>query len=291
MRKTTKAPRFAVAAATCAVAAVAAAGLAGCGSSEAAYQIGVPSDVTNEARALLLLQDQGLITLADDAGLEATANDIVDNPYNIEIVEMEAAQVPSSLPDLALGVINGNYAISAGIDTTTALATESVDSDAAEQYVNVVAVRSDNAASDKIAALVAALQTQAVADFIEESYDGAVVPVFDAVDESEVPDATGDDTTIRVGASPAPHAEILAQIKDLLSEHGWTLEVVEFNDYIQPNVALEDGELDANYFQHITYLENYNDENGTDLVAAAGIHFEPLGLYPGTVASLATITG
>ncbi len=265
-------------------------GLVGCSSSSTtSYQIGVPSDVTNEARALLLLQEQGLITLADDAGLEATANDIVDNPYNIEIVELEAAQVPSSLPDLALGVINGNYAIGAGIDTTTALAIESADSEAAEQYANIIAARPDNVDSDKITALVTALQTQIVADFIESSYDGAVISVFEIVDESEIPDATGDDTIIRVGASPTPHAEILEQVAELLAEHGWTLEIVEFSDYIQPNVALSDGELDANYFQHIAYLENYNEENGTDLVSAGAIHFEPLGLYPGTISDLATI--
>ncbi|MDR1359330.1 MAG: metal ABC transporter substrate-binding protein, partial [Coriobacteriales bacterium] len=93
-------------------------------------------------------------------------------------------------------------------------------------------------------------------------------------------------TTIRVGASPAPHAEILAQIKDALASEGYTLEVVEYSDYIQPNLALSDGTLDANYFQHIAYLENYNDENGTDLVNAGGIHFEPLCLYPGKTTSL-----
>ncbi len=95
-----------------------------------------------------------------------------------------------------------------------------------------------------------------------------------------------DDKTIRVGASPSPHAEILEVIKDNLAEEGWTLEIVEFDDYIIPNTSLEEGELDANYFQHITYLNNFNEEYGTHLVSVAEIHYEPFGLYAGKTASL-----
>ena len=94
------------------------------------------------------------------------------------------------------------------------------------------------------------------------------------------------DKTIKVGASPTPHAQILNAVKDELAKDGYTLEVVEFNDYILPNKALENGELDANYFQHVTYLNDFNEENGTHLVNAAGIHFEPFGLYAGKTASL-----
>lgn len=98
-----------------------------------------------------------------------------------------------------------------------------------------------------------------------------------------------DDTVIRVGASPTPHAEILNQVGDALAEKGYQLEVVEYNDYVLPNTALESGELDANYFQHITYLNDFNEENGTHLVNAAGIHFEPFGLYAGKTASLSEL--
>lgn len=98
--------------------------------------------------------------------------------------------------------------------------------------------------------------------------------------------ATSKDKTIVVGASPSPHAEILAAAEDVLAEEGWTLEIVEYSDYIQPNVALESGDLDANYFQHNQYLENYNAENGTDLVNAGNIHFEPMTLYAGKTASV-----
>ena len=95
-----------------------------------------------------------------------------------------------------------------------------------------------------------------------------------------------DDKTITVGASPTPHAEILNAAKDVLAEQGWTLEVVEFTDYVQPNTALVDGDLDANYFQHIPYLNNFNKENGADLVSAIEMHYEPFGIYPGKTASL-----
>lgn len=108
--------------------------------------------------------------------------------------------------------------------------------------------------------------------------------------DSSAPSAAGaDDNVIRVGASPSPHAEILNQVKDALAEKGYTLEVVEYNDYILPNTALENDELDANYFQHITYLNDFNEENGTHLVSAAGIHFEPFGLYAGKTTSLADL--
>ena len=95
-----------------------------------------------------------------------------------------------------------------------------------------------------------------------------------------------EDKTITVGASPTPHAEILNAAKDVLAEEGWTLNVVEFTDYVQPNTALVDGDLDANYFQHIPYLNNFNKENGADLVSAIEMHYEPFGIYPGKTATL-----
>ncbi|WP_099469381.1 MetQ/NlpA family ABC transporter substrate-binding protein [Konateibacter massiliensis] len=98
-----------------------------------------------------------------------------------------------------------------------------------------------------------------------------------------------DDKTIKVGASPAPHAEILAQVKDVLADEGYTLEIVEYNDYVLPNTALDSGELDANYFQHQPYLDDFNAENGTDIVSAGSIHFEPFGIYAGKTASIADL--
>jgi len=103
---------------------------------------------------------------------------------------------------------------------------------------------------------------------------------------SEVAETVEDKGTITVAASPTPHAEILQEAAKLLAEQGWTLEVTEFEDYVQPNLVVESGEFDANYFQHIPYLENFNEEKGTHLVNAGGIHYEPFGIYPGTKTSL-----
>ena len=141
-------------------------------------KIAVPSDATNEARALLLLQDQGVIKLADGVGLEATANDIVENPHNIELVEVEAAAVPRSLQDVDFGVINGNYALSAGLDTSATLASEGADSEAAQTYANIIAVRSGDENSEKTQALLKALTSDTARKFIENTYKGSVIPVF-----------------------------------------------------------------------------------------------------------------
>ena len=138
----------------------------------------VPNDITNEARALLLLEAQGLLTLKEDAGLEATPTDIVDNPKNLEFVELEAALLPRSLPDEDIAVINGNYAIEAGLKMSDALAVEDSDSLAATTYGNVVAVRAEDAESDKTKALIEALTSPEVKEFIETTYEGAVVPLF-----------------------------------------------------------------------------------------------------------------
>lgn len=261
------------------------AALSGCGGGGGGLKIAVPSDTTNEARALLLLEEQGLITLKEGAGLSATANDIVDNPYNIEIIEAEAASLPRTLEDVDMAVINGNYALSAGLDPASALVGEDANSDAAVEYANVIAVRADDAGSEKTKVLVEALQSDEVKKYIKDTYNGAVVPVdVDAVHVSE--DKGSDNKVIKVGASPAPHAEILEAARPLIEKQGYTLEIVEFSDYIQPNVALNDGDLDANYFQHYPYLDDYNKENGTNLASAAKIHFEPLCLYPGKTASI-----
>lgn len=141
-------------------------------------KIAVPSDATNEARALLLLQDQGVIKLADGVGLEATANDIVENPHNVELVEVEAAAVPRSLQDVDFGVINGNYALSAGLDTSATLASEDADSEAAQTYANIIAVRSGDENSEKTQALLKALTSDTARKFIEDTYKGSVIPVF-----------------------------------------------------------------------------------------------------------------
>lgn len=141
--------------------------------------IAIPNDGTNEARALLLLQQEGLITLSEDAGLSATKVDIAENPKNLDIKEIEAAQLARSLSDVDMAVINGNYAIEAGLVVgTDAIATEDADSIAAETYANVVAVKAGNEENEAIKALVEALQSDEVKQYMEETYNGAVIPMF-----------------------------------------------------------------------------------------------------------------
>ena len=141
-------------------------------------QIAVPNDTTNEARALLLLEQEGLIKLADGVGINATTLDIVENPKNLNIVELEAAQIPSRLADVDMAVINGNYALDAGLKVADALAVEASDGAAATAYANVIAVKEGNEISDAIKALVEALQSDTIRDYINDTYNGAVVPMF-----------------------------------------------------------------------------------------------------------------
>lgn len=139
--------------------------------------IAVPNDTTNEARALLLLQDNGIITLKDGVGLEATVNDIEENPYNVKIQELEAAQIARVAPEVAFVVLNGNYALEAGFSVANdAIAYEKSDSEAAKTYVNVIAVKEGNEDNEGIVALVEVLKSDAIKQYINDTYDGAVIP-------------------------------------------------------------------------------------------------------------------
>ncbi len=260
---------------------------AACGKTEATtYTIAVPNDTTNEARALLLLENIGLIKLKEGAGITATILDIAENPYNIEFKEVEAAQIPSVLQDVDFAVINSNYALAANINPAEkALKQEG----AASAYGNIVAVKEGNEETAKTKALLAALESQKVADYIKTTYTGSVVSTVEnpgtGFDES-VDYAALAGETITVAASPAPHAEILKIAKDILSEKNVTLEIKEFTDYVQPNNVVDSGDVDANYFQHLPYLEDFNAQNGTKVVSVGAIHVEPLGIYGGKQASL-----
>ena len=142
-------------------------------------KIAVPNDTTNEARALQLLSAQGIITVKEGAGLTATKNDIIENPHNVEIVEMEAAQLPRTLADVDYAVINGNYAQEAGFSVgKDAIAVEDASSEAAQTYANILVVKEGNEENPAIKALAAALTSQAVKDYINATYDGAVVAIF-----------------------------------------------------------------------------------------------------------------
>lgn len=141
--------------------------------------IAVPNDVTNEARALLLLADLGIIEIDESAGLSATTNDITSNPKNIQFKELEAAMLPQTVAEVDLSIINSNYALQGGLNPATdALASEDPESDAAQTYANIIAVKEGNENNEAILALVKALQSDAVREYINETYSGAVVPMF-----------------------------------------------------------------------------------------------------------------
>lgn len=265
--------------------------LSACGAGSGKLTIAIPNDTTNEARALLLLEELGCIKLKAGAGIAATPLDITENPYNIEFKEVEAAQLPNVLRDVDYAVINSNYAIEAKLNPINdALALEGSSS----AYANILAVKQGNENSDLIKALKAALESKRVAEFIAEEYDGAVVAV--AENPTEGYDGTVDyaalsGKTVTVAASPTPHAEILAVAKEILAEKNITLEIKEFTDYVQPNRVVESGEVDANYFQHKPYLDDFNSENGTHIASVAQIHVEPLGIYGGKQKTLDAVKG
>ena len=263
---------------------------AGCGSKDSgSVTIAVPNDATNEARALLLLEAKGYIKLKDGATITATVNDIAENPHNIKFQEIEAAQLPNALKDVDYAVINSNYAIEAKLNPVKdSLAIEGSSS----AYSNILAVKEGKENTNAIKALKAALESKEVADFIADKYNGSVVSVVenpgDGYDSSVDYDKLSG-TKITVAASPPPHAEILAVAKKILEKKNITLDVKEFTDYVQPNNVVDSGEIDANYFQHLPYLENFNKENGTKVVSVAAIHVEPMGLYGGKQSSLDAI--
>ena len=251
--------------------------------------IAVPNDPTNEGRALLLLQSQGVLTLKDGAGLEATKGDIESSIVDIELVEVEAALVPEIKQDVDYAIINNNYALQAGLNPVTdSLLIESADS----PYVNVVSVKEGNENSDAAKALAAALQSQKVVDFINETYAGAAVATVENITDGF--DATVDyealkGTTITIAATPVPHVEVLKVAAEILAEKGITLDIKEVTDYVTPNEFVENGDVFANYFAHQPYQDSFNAGNGTHLVTIAGIHVEPMALYGGQQADLAAL--
>ena len=249
-------------------------------------KIAVPNDPTNEGRALLLLQANGYIKLDPDAGVTATAANVIENPLGIEFVEVEAAMVPNVLPDVDYAIINNNFALDFGLNPVAdSLIIENADS----PYANVLCVNAGNETSDAAKALAAALYSQKVADYITATYNGAAVSVV--AEPTDGFDPTVDyaalaGTTISIAASPTPHAQILAIAAEILAEKDIKLDIIEFSDYVQPNMVVDAGDVFANYFAHIPYQDNFNLENGTNIVVVAPIHVEPMGLYGGQQTTL-----
>ena len=253
--------------------------------------IGVPNDTTNEARALQLLADNGIIELKEGAGETATKADVVAD--GIEIVEVQADLLVNQLPDLDYAVINSNFvldALDAGFEINKALLTEAED-----KYLpraNIIAVHSDNVDADLTKALVAACRSQQVKDYIEATYAGAVLSVVDAptdgYDETVDYDALNGQKLI-IAATPAPHAQILEVVKGILAEKGIELDIEVFTGYTEENRAVDAGDAYANYFQHQPYLDEEVAQNGYKVESVAIIHTEPMGLYGGKQADLAAL--
>ena len=253
--------------------------------------IGVPNDTTNEARALQLLADNGIIELAEGAGETATKADVIAD--GIEIVEVQADLLVNQLPDLDYAVINSNFvldALDAGFEINTALLTEAED-----KYLpraNIIAVHSDNVDADLTKALVAACASQQVKDYIEATYAGAVLSVVaeptDGYDPSVDYDALAGQKII-IAATPAPHAQILEVVKQILAEKNIELDIEVFTGYTEENRAVDAGDAYANYFQHQPYLDEEVAQNGYKVESVAIIHTEPMGLYGGKQADLAAL--
>ncbi len=253
--------------------------------------IGVPDDTTNEARALRLLADNGIIELNEDAGELATKADVVAE--GIEIVEVQADQLVNQLADLDYAVINSNFvldALDAGLPINTALLTE-----VEEVYLpnaNVIAVKGTNVDADLTKALVAAARSQQVKDYIESTYAGAVLSVVDEPTDGYDPDVDYDalaGQTLIIAATPAPHAQILEIVKGILAEKDINLDIQVFTGYTEENPAVDAGDAYANYFQHQPYLDSYVEETGGDVVSVTTVHTEPMGLYGGKQADLSAL--
>jgi D-methionine transport system substrate-binding protein len=247
-------------------------------------KIAVPNDATNEGRALLLLEAQGLLKLKEDAGITATVADIVENPLNIQFEEVEAAMVPNVLPDVDYGIINGNYALAA--ELPEALLYENAES----PYVNVVSVNEADKDSDKAKALAAAVLSQQVAEFFQ-TYDKAISVVeepTDGYDPTVNYDALKGET-LKVVCTLDPHSYVLEIAKEILAAKDITLEIIIVDDYVTPNTLVNDGDAFANFFAHQPYQDDFNEQNGTKLVTIAGVHVEPMGLYAGKQADLAAL--
>ncbi len=247
-------------------------------------KIAIPNDATNEGRALLLLQAYGLIKVDENAGITATVADITENPLNIEFIEVEAALVPNALPDVDYAAINGNYALAAQLPA--ALLYENAES----PYVNVVSVNAADAESDKAKALAAAILSQQVKDYFatNEKAISVVENPTDGFDATVDYDALKGET-IKVVVTLDPHSYVLDIVKNILAEKDINVEVTVVDDYVTPNTAVNDGDAFANFFAHQPYQDDFNANNGTNLVTIAGVHVEPMGLYAGQQADLAAL--
>ncbi len=255
-------------------------------SCEKKVEIAIPDDVTNQARALMLLDDLGVISLQEGIDINASVDDVVKNPYNIVFIEKDASAVADIIKDVDFAIVNSNYAIEEGINPAVdALAKE----DFSSVYSNIVAVRKGETETPQTKVLVAALESYRVSTFVKNTYNGTVVSQVKNPGDGYAPDVDYkalEGTVIKVAATPKPHGEMLKVAKDLLAKKNITLEITELSDYSAINDMLVKGEVDANFFQHSPYMDNYNETHGTSIVSAGKIHIEPMGIYSDTINSI-----
>jgi D-methionine transport system substrate-binding protein len=263
-------------------------------------KIAFPNDPANEARALYLMETNGLLKMKEGiTKSQYTLADIVENPYNLELIEMKGASIAGVRDDFAFIILRGSDAYNAKVDFNSALAREKEDSILAASRMQV-AVNGVHKDEGWVKDLIAAYQSDEFKEYLKSTGDFWILPDYlkddaaasekNADAAGEIPGPDGNDNSISIGVTPVPHAEIVNDVvKKKLEDAGWKLEVVEFNDYVQPNTALDDGELDANYFQTIRYLEEQNEERGLHLKEVAGIHLEPMGLYAANAKTLADL--
>ena len=273
--------------------------LCACGSKKEAVKIGIPDDGTNLSRALKLLETAGLITVKPEAGYTPQMADITGYLYNVEIIPTQANTLPATLDDYAASTINGTYAIPAGlIPSRDALIIEKQSESGDNPYVNIIAARSADKDNPVYKTIVAAYQTQTVAQFLLENYKEAFFPAFnydskfsaDANFVQEILNYKSDKagkTVVKVGVCGANNDQWLA-VQKVLDEQGANIyiELVEFDAYNLPNEALNSGDIDLNAFQHKAYLNSEIASQGYKIEAIGDTLIAPLSLYSKQVKSL-----
>ena len=273
--------------------------LCACGGKKEAVKIGIPDDGTNLSRALKLLETAGLITVKPEAGYTPQMADITGYLYNVEIIPTQANTLPATLDDYAASTINGTYAIPAGlIPSRDALIIEKQSESGDNPYVNIIAARSADKDNPVYKTIVAAYQTQTVAQFLLENYKEAFFPAFnydskfsaDANFVQEILNYKSDKagkTVVKVGVCGANNDQWLA-VQKVLDEQGANIyiELVEFDAYNLPNEALNSGDIDLNAFQHKAYLNSEIASQGYKIEAIGDTLIAPLSLYSKQVNSL-----
>lgn len=261
--------------------------------------IGVPDDATNQARAIKLLETAGLIEVDPAAGYSPEIKDITKYIYNVEVTPVSANTLTSTLDDFAASTINGTYAVPYGLrPSRDALIIESQSEDGSNPYVNIIVARTADAENETYKTVVAAYQTQLVAEYLLGKYTEAYFPAFpyDATTEisdaliAEIDEYTSDKdgkTVVKVGVCGSANDQWKA-VQKILDDEGANIyiELVEFDAYNLPNEALNSGEIDLNAFQHKAYLEKDAGGNGYDLAVIGDTLIAPLSLYSKQVDSL-----